>query len=145
MTESPSELDELGPVDYIVVEYPKHKPTGEAFEALLDLVNAGLIRVLDLVFVRKQDDGSVVVLDWHEVADGVPEIEVFEGASSALLGQEDYDEVGAALEPDEAAAILVYENKWAAPFASAVRRSGGALVASGRIPVQDIIRSLEEE
>lgn len=145
MTESPSELDELGPVDYIVVEYPKHKPTGEAFAALLDLVDAGLIRVLDLVFVRKQDDGSVIVLDWQEVADGVPEIAVFDGVSSELLGQEDYDEVGAALEPDEAAAILVYENKWAAPFASAVRRSGGALVASGRIPVQDIIASLEEE
>ena len=145
MTESPSELDELGPVDYIVVEYPKHKPTGEAFAALLDLVDAGLIRVLDLVFVRKQDDGSVIVLDWQEVADGVPEIAVFDGVSSELLGQEDYDEVGAALEPDEAAAILVYENKWAAPFASAVRRSGGAMVASGRIPVQDIIASLEEE
>jgi Family of unknown function (DUF6325) len=145
MTESPSELDEIGPVDYIVLEYPEHRPTGEAFAALLDLVDAGIVRILDLVFIRKQEDGSVVVLDWHDVADGVPEIEVFEGASSDLLGQEDFDEVGAALEPDEAAAVLVYENRWAAPFASAVRRSGGVLVASGRIPVQDIVAQLGEE
>jgi hypothetical protein len=133
---------EMGPVDYIVVEYPHHKPNGEAFAELLSLVERGLIRVLDLVFVRKQEDGSVVRLDWHEVADGVPEIEVFEGAPSDLLGEDDVSEVGVALEADEAAAILVFENVWAAPFASAVRRSGGVLAASGRIPVQDILAQL---
>jgi hypothetical protein len=142
MSEVEPEMLEMGPVDYIVVEYPKHRPNGEAFAELLNLVESGIIRVLDLVFVRKQEDGSVVRLDWHEVADGVPEIEVFEGAPSDLLGEEDVDEVGAALEADEAAAILVYENVWAAPFASAVRRSGGMLVASGRIPVQDILAQL---
>lgn len=142
MTEVEPAVLEMGPVDYIVVEYPVHKPTGEAFAELLKLVESGLIRVLDLVFVRKQEDGTVVRLDWHEVADGVPEIEVFEGASSELLGQEDVDEVGAALEADEAAAILVYENVWAAPFAAAVRRTGGVLAASGRIPVQDILAQL---
>jgi hypothetical protein len=105
--------------------------TGKAFPILLDLV-----------FVRKQEDGSVVRLDWHEVADGVPEIEVFEGAPSDLLGEDDVSEVGVALEADEAAAILVFENVWAAPFASAVRRSGGVLAASGRIPVQDILAQL---
>ena len=142
MSEVPPDVLEMGPVDYIVVEYPTHKPDGHAFAELLNLVESGLIRVLDLVFVRKQEDGSVVRLDWHDVADGVPEIEIFEGASSELLGEEDVDEVGAALEADEAAAILVYENVWAAPFAAAVRRSGGVLVANGRIPVQDILAQL---
>lgn len=133
---------EMGPIDYIVVEFPTHKPTGEAFAELLALVDGGLIRILDLVFVRKQDDGSVIALDWHEVADGVPEIEVFDGVTSGLVGGQDLEEVGNALEPDEAAAVLVYENVWAAPFASAVRRSGGMLVASGRIPVQSILAEL---
>ncbi len=142
MSEVPPDVLEMGPVDYIVVEYPTHKPDGHAFAELLNLVESGLIRVLDLVFVRKQEDGTVVRLDWHDVADGVPEIEIFEGASSELLGEDDVDEVGAALEADEAAAILVYENVWAAPFAAAVRRSGGVLVASGRIPVQDILAQL---
>ena len=98
MSEVPPDVLEMGPVDYIVVEYPTHKPDGHAFAELLNLVESGLIRVLDLVFVRKQEDGSVVRLDWHDVADGVPEIEIFEGASSELLGEEDVDEVGAALE-----------------------------------------------
>ena len=142
MSEVPPDVLEMGPVDYIVVEYPTHRPDGHAFAELLNLVESGLIRVLDLVFVRKQEDGTVVRLDWHDVADGVPEIEIFEGASSELLGEDDVDEVGAALEADEAAAILVYENVWAAPFAAAVRRSGGVLVASGRIPVQDILAQL---
>ena len=142
MSEVAPDVLEMGPVDYIVVEYPTHRPDGHAFAELLNLVESGLIRVLDLVFVRKQEDGTVVRLDWHDVADGVPEIEIFEGASSELLGEDDVDEVGAALEADEAAAILVYENVWAAPFAAAVRRSGGVLVASGRIPVQDILAQL---
>jgi hypothetical protein len=136
------ELLETGPIDYIVIEYPQHEPTGEAFAALLGLVEAGLVRVLDLAFVRKGDDDSVVAVHWREVADGVPEIEVFEGASSGLLGQSDFDEVGSALQPNAAAAILVWENVWAAPFAAAVRRSGGQLVASGRIPVQAILAEL---
>ena len=131
-----------GPIDYIVVEYAEHKPTGEAFEELLRLVDAGIIRVLDLAFVRKNDDGSVVALSWQDVAGEDPQIAIFEGASSGLLGQSDYDEVGNALNANAAAAILVWENTWAGPFASAVRRSGGELVASGRIPVQAILAEL---
>jgi hypothetical protein len=152
MTEQSDELAQLavqeqallasGPIDYIVVEYADHKPTGEAFEELLKLVDAGLIRVLDLAFVRKNDDGSVVGLSWQDVAGGDPQIAVFEGASSGLLGQSDYDEVGNAMAANAAAAILVWENTWAGPFASAVRRSGGELVASGRIPVQAILAEL---
>jgi hypothetical protein len=131
-----------GPIDYIVVEFAQHRPTGEAFAELLNLVESGLIRVLDLVFVRKQDDGTVMALAWSEVAGGVPEIEVFDGASSGLLGQEDFDEIGNALLPNAAAAVLVYENTWAAPFATALRRAGGELVASGRIPVQALLAEL---
>ena len=139
------ELLETGPIDYIVVEFPEHKPTGEPFAELLSLVDRGLIRILDLTFVRKQADGSVVALDWQEVAGGVPEIELFEGATSGLVGDEDFAEIGNALEPDEAAAVLVWENLWAAPFAAATRRAGGQLVASGRIPVQALLAALEIE
>lgn len=133
---------EIGPIDYIVLEYAQHEPTGEAFEELLKLVEAGIIRVLDLAFVRKNDDGSVVALSWEDVAGEDPVIAVYEGASSGLLGQDDFDEVGNALAPNAAAAVLMYENVWAAPFASAVRRSGGQLVASGRIPVQALLAEL---
>ena len=136
------DLLEMGPIDYIVVEYPEHKPTGEAFEELLKLVDSGLIHILDLAFVRKNEDGSVIALDFSDVAGEAPQIAVYEGASSGLLGQEDFDEVGVALEPNAAAAILVWENVWAAPFAAAVRRSGGQLVASGRIPVQAVLAEL---
>ncbi|HEX6888722.1 MAG TPA: DUF6325 family protein [Candidatus Nanopelagicales bacterium] len=136
------ELLESGPIDYIVVEYAQHIPTGEAFEELLRLVDAGIVRVLDLAFVRKQDDGSVIAISWEDVVGEAPEIAVYEGASSGLLGQSDFDEVGNALEPNAAAAILVWENRWAAPFASAVRRSGGQLVASGRIPIQALLAEL---
>lgn len=134
-----------GPIDYIVVEFPEHKATGEPFAELLSLVDRGLVRVLDLAFVRKMEDGSIVALTWQEAADGVPEIEVFEGVSSGLIGEEDFEEVSAALEPDSAAAILLYENVWAAPFATAVRRAGGQLVASGRIPIQAVLAALGVE
>jgi hypothetical protein len=152
MTEFPVEPDELtaaeeqlltsGPIDYIVVEYAEHKPTGEAFEELLRLVDAGIVRVLDLAFVRANEDGGIVALSWEDVAGDEPQIAIFEGASSGLLGQDDFDEVGNALTPNSAAAILVWENTWAAPFATAVRRSGGQLVASGRIPIQAILAQL---
>ncbi len=134
-----------GPIDYVVLEWEEHEPTGEAFAELLSLVERGLIRVLDLVFVRKQDDGSLVVLTWADAAGGTPEIEAFEGVSSGLIGDDDLEEVAKALEPDNAAAVLLYENVWAAPFATAVRRSGGQLVASGRIPVQAVLAALGVE
>lgn len=134
-----------GPIDYLVIEFPEHKPTGEPFAELLSLVERGLVRVLDLVFVRKQDDGSTVALTWQEAADGVPEIAVFDGVSSGLIGDEDFEEVSAALEPNAAAAIMIYENVWAAPFATAVRQAGGQLVASGRIPIQAVLAALGVE
>jgi hypothetical protein len=137
---------ELGPIDYIVVEWPAGKqPTGEAMPHLIDLVDRGLIRVLDFAFVRKEEDGTVVGLDLQDLdLDGNPELAVFEGASSGLLGEDDRAEAGAAIEPGCAAALLVYENTWAAPFATALRRSGAQLVANGRIPVNAIIAALDE-
>ena len=139
------ELLTSGPIDYIVLEFPEHIPTGEPFAELLSLVDRGLIHILDLVFVRKQDDGSVVVLDWEEAAHGDPQIEVFDGATSGLLGDEDFAEIGNALAVNAAAGVLVYENVWAAPFATAARRAGGQLVASGRIPVQAVLAALDVE
>jgi hypothetical protein len=135
---------ELGPIDFIVVEWPADKqPTGEAFPYLVDLVDKGLIRVLDLAFIKKEEDGTVVGLDLSDL-DGDPQLTVFEGASSGLLGEDDRAEAANALEAGCSAALLLYENTWAAPFATALRRTGAQLVASGRIPVNAIISALDE-
>jgi hypothetical protein len=137
---------EVGPIDYLVVEWPPDKqPTGEAMPMLVDLVDRGVIRILDLAFVRKEEDGTIVGLDLEDLdLDGNPELTVFEGASSGLIGEDDHAEVGAELEPGASAALLIYENAWAAPFATALRQSGAQLVAGGRIPVNDIIAALDE-
>lgn len=133
----------MGPVDYVVVEWPGQQPTGEAAPLLLDLVDRGLIRILDLAFIAKGEDGSVAGLEISDLGENVKELRVFEGASSGLLSDEDIAEAGAALDPGTSAALLVYENSWAAPFAAAVRRSGGQLVANGRIPIQAIVAALD--
>ena len=138
------DLDEMGPIDYIVVEFPGSKMNGEAFPLLIDLVDRGIVRILDLVFVTKDLDGSVkgiAIADLDD--DGELDLAVFEGASSGLISDEDIDEAGGILEPGSSAGILVYENVWAGPFAAAVRRSGGQLVASGRIPIQAMLAALE--
>ena len=138
------EFAEMGPIDYVVVEFPGNRMTGEGFPLLVDLVDRGLIRILDLLFVRKEEDGSVVGLEIADLTgDGALDLAVFEGVSSGLLGQDDLDEAGAALEPGSSAGILVYENLWAAPFATAVRRGGAQLVASGRIPVPAVLAALD--
>jgi Family of unknown function (DUF6325) len=134
------ELNEMGPIDYVLVEWPGRQPTGEAMPHLVDLVERGLIRILDLAFIAKGEDGSVAGL---EIADLGDAIAVFEGASSGLISDDDIGEAGGALEPGTSAALLIYENTWAAPFASAVRRGGGQLVASGRIPVEDVLAALD--
>ena len=140
---STEELDEMGPIDFILVEWPGKQPTGEAAPYLVDLVERGIIRVLDLAFITKAEDGSVAGMDIKDVGEQVEEMKVFEGASSGVLGDEDIEKAAAALEPGTSAALLVYENRWAGPFASAVRRSGGQLVASGRIPVQAVLAALD--
>ena len=134
-------IDEMGPIDYLLVEWPGRQPNGEAAPILADLAERGIIRVLDLAFVTKAEDGTVAGLDLEELGDRVAELKLFEGASSGLLGDDDLEEAATALEPGTSAALLVYENSWAAPFASAVRRSGGQLVASGRIPIHSCARS----
>ncbi|MEU9307224.1 DUF6325 family protein [Streptomyces sp. NPDC048256] len=135
----------MGPIDYVVVEFPGNRMTGEGFPLLLDLVDRGLIRILDLLFVRKEEDGSVVGLEIADLTgDGALDLAVFEGASSGLLGQDDIEEAGGALGAGNSAAILVYENLWAAPFATALRRGGAQLVASGRIPVPAVLAALDE-
>lgn len=137
-------IDEMGPIDYVVIEFPGNRMTGEAFPLLLDLVDRGLIRVLDLTFVRKDEDGSIAGLEIADLtAEALGELEVFQGASSGLLGEDDLEDAAAVLEPGSSAAVLVYENLWAAPLAVAVRRGGGRLVASGRIPVQAVLASLD--
>jgi len=140
---STDELDEMGPIDFILVEWPGKQPTGEAAPYLVDLVERGIIRVLDLAFITKAEDGSVAGMDIKDIGEQVEEMKVFEGASSGVLGDEDIEEAAAALEPGTSAALLVYENRWAGPFASAVRRSGGQLVATGRIPVQAVLAALD--
>jgi hypothetical protein len=138
------DLDEMGPIDYLVVEFPGNKMTGEAFPILIDLADRGLIRILDLEFISKAEDGKVTALSLTDLdGDGELDLTVFQGASSGLLDTSDLDEAGSVLEPNCSAGVLVYENRWAAPFASALRRSGGQLVASGRIPVQAILARLE--
>jgi|tagenome__1003787_1003787.scaffolds.fasta_scaffold20894588_1 hypothetical protein len=139
------ELEEMGPIDYIVVEFPGNKMNGEAFPLLIELVDSGTIRILDLLFIRRELDGSVKALELTDIdGDGELDLAIFEGASSGLLGQDDVDEASNAIEPGSSAGILLYENAWAGPFASAVRRGGGQLVASGRIPVQAILARLDE-
>jgi uncharacterized membrane protein len=138
------DLDEMGPIDYIVVEFPGSKMNGEAFPHLIDLVDRGIVRILDLVFVTKDLDGSVkgiAIADFDD--DGELDLAVFEGASSGLISDDDIQEAGGILEPGSSAGILVYENVWAGPFAAAVRRGGGQLVASGRIPIQAMLAALE--
>jgi Family of unknown function (DUF6325) len=138
-----NDITEMGPVDYLLVEWPDRQPTGEAAPYLVDLVERGLIRILDLVFMAKGEDGSVVRLEVADLGDEVGSFAVFEGVSSGLLSDEDMGEAAEALEPGTSAALLVFENSWAAPFATAMRRSGGQLVASGRIPIQDILAALD--
>jgi hypothetical protein len=138
------DLDEIGPIDYLVVEFPGSRMTGEGLPLLVDLVDKGIIRIIDLVFVKKELDGSVIGMAIADLdQDGELDLAVFEGASSGLLGEDDIDEASGVLEPGSSAGILVYENRWAAPFAAALRRGGGQMVASGRIPVQAVLAALD--
>jgi len=138
------DLDAMGPIDYLIVEFPGSHLTGEGMPLLVDLVDRGIIRILDLVFIRKNLDGTVSGLAVADLdGDGALDLAVFEGASSGLLGADDIAEAGTVLEPGSSAGLLVYENLWAAPFAAAMRRAGGQLVASGRIPVQAALAALD--
>jgi hypothetical protein len=137
--------DELGPIDIVVIAYPADAPmTGEAVPIFLDLIDRGIIRVLDVLFVRQNEDGTVSGFEATDLdSDSVGDLRVFEGASSGLLGEDDVAAVGETIEPGTAAVMIVYENRWAAPFAGAVRRNGGVLVANHRITAQELMDALD--
>jgi hypothetical protein len=138
------DTEQMGPVDYLVVEFPGDRRTGEGLPLLVDLVDRGLIRILDLLFVKKESDGSVNAIAIADLDDdGDLDLAVFEGASSGILGGDDIESAAGVLEPGSSAALLIYENVWAAPFATALRRSGGRLIASGRIPVEDLVAAVD--
>jgi fructosamine-3-kinase len=139
-------IDELGPVDYVVVEFPPGAShfTGEMAAELAALVKAGTVRVLDVLILAKDADGSVEALEIDDL-DTLDELRVLETEIAEILAADDVEHLGAAMEPGSVAGVVVWENRWAAPFASAARRSGGQLIASGRVSIQAIIASLEAD
>ena len=137
-------LDAMGPVSYLVVEFPGNKMTGEGLAALVDLVDRGLVRVLDLVFVMRDTDGSITAMELRDIdGDGELDLTVFEGASSGLLGPSDLDQAGSVLEEGASAAILVFENTWAIPFVRGIRNGGAEVIAAGYIPHDDLVDALD--
>jgi uncharacterized protein DUF6325 len=141
-------VDELGPVDYLVVSFPAEKAnfSGEVASELKKLIDSNTIRVLDLVMIMKDEDGSVEASELRDADDSeVGELRALERDLAILLAEEDIEEIGETLEPGSAAAVLVWENTWAAPFGSAVRRSGGELLGNGRIPIQAMIAAVEAD
>jgi hypothetical protein len=133
-------LEEMGPIDYIMLEWPGEQPSGQAAPLIIDLVERGIIRLLDVAFLGKDANGVAYAID---LADLDPEFTAFAGASSGLLSSADLGDAAVALEPGTSAAVLIWENRWAAPVAIELRRSGGQLVASGRIPVQAVVAALD--
>ena len=144
MTNTP--LDELGPVDFLIIEFPEgHQHfSGEVIDELLKLVAAGTIRVIDMVILIKDADGSVDAMELEDVGDLGPLVEL-EAELAELLAADDIEMLAAAMDPGSVAGVLVYENLWAAPFASAARRAGGELIANGRIPIQAILAAVEAD
>jgi hypothetical protein len=141
-----TQLDELGPVDYLVVEFPADTSnfTGEMAAELLSLVDRGLIRVIDVLILTKSEDGTVEAMELSDVGE-LGELEALEAELAELLAEEDVEHLAAAMDPGSTAGVLIWENVWAAPFAAAARRSGGQLIANGRIPIQAIIASIEAD
>jgi hypothetical protein len=140
-----AQSEEIGPVDIVVIAYPADAPmTGEAVPIVLDLVERGIIRVLDVLFVMENEDGTFSGFEAKDLEpDRIGDLKVFEGASSGLLGDEDVATASEAIDPGSAAVMIVYENRWAAPFVAAVRRNGGIVIDNQRIPVQDLMDALE--
>jgi hypothetical protein len=146
LVEQNTDLDSLGPVDYIVVEFPAGASnfTGEMADELLALVDAGTIRVIDVLILTKNEDGSVDAMELSDIEQLGP-LRKVEAQLAELLAEEDVAHLAAAMDPGSTAGVLIWENLWAAPFASAARRSGGQLIATGRIPIQAIIASIEAD
>jgi hypothetical protein len=143
---APEALDELGPVDWIVVEFPGSRFKGEIAPIIDDLVERGMVRILDLLLIRKDADGELEFFELSDLDESeIGTLRAYETALATLLSEEDVNAVAASVEPGSTAALLVWENRWAAPFGAAVRRAGGQLVASGRIPVQALLAAVEAE
>ena len=144
MTETP--LDQLGPVDYLVVEFPADASsfTGEMADELVKLVDSGTIRLIDVLILTKNEDGTVDAMELSDIEE-LGELQALEAQLAELLAVEDVEHLANAMEPGSTAGVLIWENLWAAPFASAARRSGGQLIANGRIPIQAIIASIEAD
>jgi hypothetical protein len=141
-----TDVDELGPVDWIVVEFPGSRFNGEIAPALADLVERDLIRVLDLLVLKKDSDGTLEPYELSDLEDSeLGGLRAHEAELAMLLSEDDVAALAAAIEPGSSAAVLVWENKWAAPFGAAVRHSGGQLVASGRIPIQALAPAIEAD
>ena len=134
----------MGPISYLIVEFPGNKMTGAGLAALVDLVDQGVIRILDLAFVTCRDDGSVEAIQLRDLdSDGEFDLTIFEGASSGMLDQSDLDDAGQALPPGSSAGILIFENRWATAFVEGLREGGAELVAAGYIPLTDLVASLD--
>ena len=146
LAEQGTDLDSLGPVDYIVVEFPAGASnfTGEMAEELLALVDSGTIRVIDILILTKNEDGTVDAMELSEIEQLGP-LQAVEAQLAEFLAEEDVENLAAAIDPGSTAGVLIRENLWAAPFGAAARRSGGQLIASGRIPIQAIIASIEAD
>ena len=136
--------DVAGPIDFLILEFPGDRLNGEAGAALFDLVDAGIVRVLDLLIVTKDSDGTVAGIDIQDLdADHLGSFAVFVGAQSGMITEDDVNEAGNALEPGTVAALLIYENTWAIPFVAAARSAGGQVVAAARIPADVVIAALD--
>jgi Family of unknown function (DUF6325) len=135
----------LGPVSYLIVEFPGNKMTGDGLPLLVDLVDRGVIRILDLLFVMRGEDGTTAVVEVTDLdGDGELDLAIFEGASSGLLGETDAAEAGQAIEPGSSAAVLLFENRWAAPFVQALRDGGAEVVAAGYVPQDELLSTLDD-
>jgi hypothetical protein len=144
--ETTESVDELGPVDWIVVEFPGSQFKGEIAPELADLVDRGIVRVLDLLIMRKDEAGEMEAFELSDLDESeIGQLRSYEADLAMLLSEDDVTAIAAAIEPGSTAAVLVWENAWAAPFASAVRRAGGQLIASGRIPIQALLAVIEED
>jgi len=138
-----NDAEPIGPISYLIVEFPGNKMTGEGLPALIDLVDSGLIRILDLQFVMRDTDGTISGIELSDFGGGDVDLTMFEGVSSGLMDQSDFEDASAAIEPGSSAAILIFENRWAANFVQALRNSDAQLVAAGYIPLATIAESLD--
>ena len=141
-----ADVDQLGPVDWLVVEFPDKQPTGQIAPHLKDLVDRGLIRVLDLLVLQKDTDGTLNVSELSDLDPSeLGELRTTEAELAMVLSEQDVLDLAETIEPGSTAAVLVWENLWAAPFGSAVRQAGGQLGASGRIPIQAVLAAIEAD